>query len=329
MALNYLKIDSIRHLTDQMQSRIDGENATAFLARQLESIEATIYKILMPELQHRYLIPVSNRDHPGANTITYRMLTLLGMAKVISNYAQDIPRVNVKMEEFTQAIKSVAAMWGISRQEIRNAQMGNMPLETIEAEALRVSIRLAEANVAYFGDTKTGLKGFFTNPNIPILAAITGVGGFTWAEKTADEIVKDFMLMTSKIRIQSKGIHGRAKASLTVLLPIEQYDIAAGIPRSIHSDTTVLEFVTKPGNSYNIKEVISMPYELDNRFVNGTKDGAVVYEKLPRNIEQRIPMELIMYPMQAKNLEFESIGETRLGGVVIRYPLAFCFYTGI
>ena len=47
------------------------------------------------------------------------------------------------------------------------------------------------------------------------------------------------------------------------------------------------------------------------------------------NIELRIPMELTLYPMQEKGLELIMPGESRMGGVVVRYPLAFLFFIGM
>jgi hypothetical protein len=55
----------------------------------------------------------------------------------------------------------------------------------------------------------------------------------------------------------------------------------------------------------------------------------VVYEKTKENIELCSPMELTLYPRQERGLELIVPGELRFGGVVMRYPLAFLFFTGI
>lgn len=168
------------------------------------------------------------------------------------------------------------------------------------------------------------MYGVLNNPNVPELACATGIGGYTWAEKTADEIIVDVQAMTTKVQVQSKDIHKPD----TLLLPRTQYDIISKTPRSTHSDMTILEYITKPGNSYGLTTV-DVLYELEDAFTSGTEDGALCYEKSAEVLEQRIPMELQFLPVQARNLEYIIPGESRHGGVVIRYPLAMVFFTGI
>jgi len=114
-----------------------------------------------------------------------------------------------------------------------------------------------------------------------------------------------------------------------MLLPIDQYDIIAGLPRSTHSDVTVLQFILNNQKAYGLTTIDTLPVELELAFVGGTADGAVIYEKDPDVLEQRIPLELVLLPVQVRNLEFIVNGEARNAGVVIRRPLAMCFLTGI
>ena len=92
---------------------------------------------------------------------------------------------------------------------------------------------------------------------------------------------------------------------------------------------TVLEFITKPGNTFGLTLVDWLPNELSSAFVGSTQDGAVFYERDPEVLEQRIPLEMVTLPMQEKNLEVVIPVEARNGGVVVRYPLACLFLTGV
>lgn len=307
-----------------LQDKLDA-NETIFFSRELESIEARLYEVKLTELKYRTYIPVSNRDNPGAETITYRMMTKVGMAIVISDYADDIPRADVLGEEFTQKVRSIGASIGFSMQEVRAASFAGKSLDTSKADAARRAIREKESDIAWNGDANFGLIGLLGNENLPFIATPTGAGGFLWSQKTPDEILNDIRLMTSGIREQSKGIHN----GNTLLLPIEQYDIIAQTPRSSTSDLTILEFVTKPGNSFGLATIDWLPTELKDRFIGGTKDGALMYERDSEVVEQRIPMELITYPVQVIGLENIINMEARNGGVVVRYPLAFTIMTGI
>lgn len=307
------------------RERLDVLNATLFFARQLEVIEAKAYEIKLPELKYRSLIPVNNQLNPGADTITYRMYGKVGMVKVIANYADDLPRCDAYAEEFSQVVKTLGAAVGYSTQELRSASFANTPLETAKVDSMRRAFRERESNICWNGDTATGIKGLISNPNIPSFGVPTGVGGYTWALKTADEIIADVTAMISRVRSQSKGIHN----ANTLVLPLAQYDIISTKPRSTHSDMTVLEYITKPGNKFGLTTVEWLPFELDNAFTGGTEDGAFCYEKDSANLELMIPLEMQMLPVQVKNLEFTIPAESRIGGVVVRYPLAMCFATGI
>ena len=79
-------------------------NASVFFARELESIESRLYDFKKRELKYRELIPVSNRDSAGAETITYRMFDKVGMAQIIANWSDDLPRADVFGKEFTPLI---------------------------------------------------------------------------------------------------------------------------------------------------------------------------------------------------------------------------------
>ena len=299
-------------------------NASVFFARELESIEEKIYEIKRKELKYRELIPVSNRDNPGANSITYRQFDKVGMAVVIANYADDLPRADVFGQEFTQKVKSLGVAVGYNTQEIRAASLANVPLETQKADAQRRSLREKESNIAWNGDADSGLQGFLSNANIPQVAAPNGAAAASeWPTKTPDEIIADVLAMVTKIREDSKG----AFSGDTLLLPIDQYNLIAGTPRSATSDMTILEFITKPGNTYGLTTIDWLPDELD--LAIGGEDIAVLYEKDPEVLEQRIPLELTLLPVQERNLEFVINGEARNGGVVVRYPIATVILTGI
>jgi len=311
-----IRMDGIKHRFDA--------NETLFLARELESIEAKLYEYKQRELKYRKLIPISNRDNPGAESIVYQMITKLGMAKIIANYADDLPRADAICQEFSQAVKTIGTCFGYNTQEIRAAQMAGKPLDMIKADAARRAIREKENTLAWTGDSTYGILGFLNNTNIPTAGVATGVGGYTWALKTPDEIIEDISTGVSTVRSQSNGIH----EANTMLLPIPQYNILANT-RLTETPITILEYVTKPGNTFGLTTIDWLSTELELAFVGGTADGLVLYQNDPEVLEMRIPLEMITHPIQEQNLEFKIPVEARNGGVVVRYPLGCLFMTGI
>ena len=308
-----IRMDSVKHNFDA--------NETLFLQRQLESIESTLYEFKKRELKYREYIPVDSSDNPGANTITYRMLTHVGMAKVISNYARDLPRADAYLSEFTSKVKTLGVAFGYNTQEIRAASMTGTNLDSIKVTAARRAMREKESRIAWLGDEEFGITGFLNNTNIPTQACSTG----TWGTATATEILADLALGVNKIPTQSKGIH----RGNTLLLPLPQYQRLAQLRIDSTLETTVLEWITKPNNPFGLETVDWLSEELELAFVGGTKDGAVIYERNPEVLCSKIPMEMVTHPIQSFGLEFQVPCEARNGGVVVRYPLACCFLTGV
>lgn len=310
-----IRIDGIQHRFDA--------NETLYVARELESVEATLYEWEEKELKYRSLVPVSNEDSPGAESVTYRMITMIGMAKIIANYSDDIPRSDAITREYTQSVKTIATSFGYNTQEVRAAALADKPLDRIKADSARRAVREKENNICWTGDSSHGIIGFLNNPNVPVLAAGAGVGGTPWALKTPDEIINDVSLMVSEEREQSYGLH----SGDTLILPIPQHTRITTIPRSSNSDTTIANFILN-NKAFGIKQIEWLT-ELTNAFTGDTEDGAVLYEKNPRIITNRIPLEMVTHPVQEQGLEFIVPVEARAGGVVIRYPLACLFFTGI
>lgn len=305
------------HLLEDRLGRLD-QGESAFFERQLESVEARLYEKKLRELKYRTLIPISNRDGEGAETITYYLYTKIGMAKVIANPADDLPRSDVFATRHTQQVHSIGTSFGYSTKELRAARFSGTPLETFKIDAARRSIREKESDITWLGDTNHAIVGLFAHPNIPTVQAPLNAAAASrlWADKTADEIIADIRILTSGIRDATNGVH----EANTLIMPIDQYDIIANTPRSIHSDTTVLEFILKPGNSFGLSTVTWLT-DIDLQGTGGS-DMMMAYQRDSEILELRIPMEMRAHPPQMRNLEFVIPVEAENGGTVVRYPLA-------
>jgi Uncharacterized protein conserved in bacteria len=311
-------------LTPAQRARLDA-GETAFLERQLEAVEARVYEKKLRELKYRTLIPVSNRDGAGAQTITYYMYTKVGMAKIIANPADDLPRSDVFASRHTQAVHVIATSFGYSTQDLRRAMFANVPLEMYKVDAARRSVRETENNITWTGDSTHNIVGLFANTNItndqaPLNAAASSR---LWANKTAEEILSDVLKIVTRVRTLTKGVH----QINTLLLPIEQYNKLAGTPRATNSDTTLLGFIKQENNVYGL-DTVDWLVELTGSGT-GTSDQAFGYDRDPEVLELRIPMEMITHPPQFRNLEFLVPVEAENGGTVVRYPLACIKFYGI
>ena len=301
-------------------------NEGIFFARELEQIKAKTYDILYPQLKAKMMIPVSGEAGSGAESITYRQFDRVGIMKIISNYADDLPRSDVKGEEFTSTVKSLGGSYGYSVQEVRSAEMANRPLTSRKAAATRQSWEQQVNKIAWFADgTKAfgKLFGFLYNPNVTKGSAITGA--WLTGPKTPDQILADVTDAINSIRDLTLGV----EEPNMVLLPIKEFGHIAATPRSANSDTTILEFLRRvhPGIDFDwvneLKNVDPAPSG------GAATNVMAIYDRNPDKLTLEIPQEYEQFPVQERGLEFVVPAHGRIGGVIIYYPLSVSLVEGI
>ena len=319
--MSEIKYDANDLRAIEASGRFDA-NESMFFARQLEAIKAQTYDVKRANLNALQLMPVSTDVPEGATTITYRQYDTVGMAKVIANYANDLPRADVTGKEFTSNIRSIGNAFGYNTQEIRSAIFAGVNLPARKAMAATRAHQEKINALAFTGDADHGLPGLISNANVPeVTLAADGTGSSkTFASKTADKIVRDVNALVNKIISQSKGVHRATE----VWMPVEQYALIATTQNSAASDTTILQFLQQVHPGVTFRQVV----ELDGAGASGA-DRMYAIENSRDNWAIEIPMMMKMYSPQQKGLEFEVPVESRFGGVIIEYPLAFAFCDGV
>ncbi len=311
-----IRMDSVEHKLDA--------NESIFFARELEVVESTLYEVRKKPLKFRQHIPVDNADDPGAETLTYEMFDQVGMAKIISDYADDLPTADVFATKQSVKVKSIGVGITYSSQELRAAALTGTPLAPKKTAAAKRASEEKLNSICWAGDSVNAIVGLLNNPNITEVAAAAGAtsSNTVWSGKTTDEILYDIGVMVDTIRETTQG----AFEGDTLLLPIAQYSIIAKKKYGTDSDKTILQHVLE-NSGYGINEIDWIP-DLKNAFTSGTADGAFFFAKDPEVLEMKIPMELMPYPVQEKSLAYNIPMEARAAGVVVRYPIACMYFTG-
>lgn len=306
----------LQMLLQSMNQRWD-DKFTAVLQKQLEYVKTKTYDIVYPEKKARRLIPVSNEIDPGAESMVYRQWDEFGAAVVIANYADDLPLVDVMVEEFTVKIQSLGQAYQWSIQDLRRSAMSGAMLDSRRARAARRAIENKIDDIAAAGLASGGLKGFVNHPNVTLVAPITG----SWASASALQILADLdHLVTSIIETNKETFMPD-----TLVLPYSLFKIISTKPMSVDNTTTVLQTFLK--NSTHIRNVETW-YKLDNADAAGTGPRIVCYKRDPEVLTLEIPQEFEQFPPQARNLSFVVPCHARIGGVVIYYPLAMAYMDG-
>ncbi len=296
-------------------SRADADD-TQFLARQLEFVHNQTYDVKFPELRAREFIPVNNSVDPAADTVTYRQWEMFGAAAVISNYADDSPRVDTLVREYTGRVVSLGDSYGFSVMDLRKSAKTGAQLETRKVNSARRAMEQTFDEIAAFGDAAHQLQGFLNQPNVPLVVLPNG----NWASATALEIIEDMNFMVTGVRTLTKTVH----TPDTFLLSTGLFDLVATTPvdPANGSNISILNlFLT---NNPYIRDVDQW-YRLDTADVDGTGPRVMTYGRMPDNMQQIIPQEFEQFPPQARNMEFVINCHARHGGVEWHYPLSAAY----
>jgi len=311
---------------------------TLFFQNELRHVKARAYEIEYAILKATELIPVSFEAGPGAETIAYQEFDKFGIAKIIANYADDLPRADVKGNEFVSRVRSIGASYGYSVQEIRAAMMASKSLEQRKANAVRKAHDTLVNKIAWFGDEAHDLKGLIYNPNIISSAAPDGASTNTmWSpgggvvDKTPDEILKDMNDLSNSIIAVTKG----NSTPDTLIMPILNYTKISTTPRGSTSDTTILEYFLRNNPIINKVEWVNELADLVGNGHVAVVGGAdstnimIAYRKDPEVLTLEIPQPYEQFPAQERNLEFVVSTHSRIGGVIVYKPLEIAILEGI
>lgn len=296
---------------------------TVFFTRELESIKAKTYDVIKAPLKAFELIPVDSSVGTGAESIVYQQYDMVGMAKIISNYADDLPRADVKGKEFVAKVKSVGDSYGYNLQEIRAAQYAGKPLQQRKADAAQRAQRETWNRVAFYGDEEHGLPGLLTNPNIPAASvAADGTAGATaWTAKTPTQILRDMNDLVNGIVTLTKG----AEKPNTLVMPIAQYTLISSTVFGTASDTTILEMFLKNNpfiTSVEWADELSAESLAAAGVTDFTGDIMLAYERSPEKLTFEMPQMFEQLPVQERGLEYIVPCHSRIAGVLVYYPLS-------
>jgi hypothetical protein len=298
-------------------------NESAFFKGQLEMIKAATYDTKYKPNKILTLLPISSEAGPAVAEITWRAFSRVGVAKMVSDYAQDFPRVDIYGVEYSVKPKGLGASYGYSVEEIRRAQMAGLPLETRRAEAARRAVEDKMASIALTGETGTNLKGFINYSGITsYTVASGGTGGSKkWADKTAAQILDDMHGIVHGVVNATNGI----EQPDTMLMPLAQYNLISTKRLGDGSDETVMSYFLKT-NRYITR--IDWLTELKDAGGTGV-DHMMVYVNDPMHLTLEIPLMFEQYEADKKAMAYEIPCYAKTAGVIIYYPASVAAGSGI
>lgn len=288
------------------------EDASALFGRLLDYVRSKIYTTQRPPMRAFDMIPVTSETPAWAETITTRSYDLVGVAKIISNYADDLPRADVKGGETTTRVKDVGDSYGYNVQELRAAEATGTPLIARKGDAARRAVDIKVAQLAMVGEAQYNLYGLLTHPNI---GTTTGLNGdWTNVATTDAEVLQDMFTLAEAIPSQSSDIH---RATMLALAPEDYTQLTIRFVAD-SGGKTILQVFKEQYPEITVMRVV----ELKGAGPGGTTNGVVVAERSPENYAFEIPMPFNQLPAQARNLELVVPCLARVAGLQVYYPLA-------
>lgn len=327
------KLDLLQLL--QMKAGLAGltldANETAMLDRQLKHVEAETYMVEYAELRHTRYLPQDTSTPEGADSILYGVQDQIRKAERITNYANDLVRVDVTLKEVPIPIAAYGNSFSYSHRDLQHAAFSGMAIDARRAMASREGIEQQLDEIATFGDSAAGIPGFVNNDLVGIETADTVDGDTTWAEKkigTASNgsgpqaIIADLSAMRNTMVTGTKQLY----APNTYLLPTELFEIINTTPFSTAggSDRTILEWfkMNNPGVT------LEGWHRLDEAAANGTSGRIVAYFKDSRILVEKAVMPYRQLPPEARSLAFLVNAWTLTGGVHIYRPQGVVYMDG-
>lgn len=282
------------------------EDSKIYLATELNYVKRKLYEEKLPPMNGLKVVPISREVPVWAETYEQKTYDSVGMAKIIANYADDLPRSDVARSSRVVKGKDIGASFGYNFREMQvSAKMGDkLPLK--KGLATRRSILIKHNSIVMEGDEDHNLYGLTNHPNIGLTAGLNG----GWATATGQQMLDDLFILYDAVTNQSNGVH----TVNSILLSPTNFGL---IGRTLVSGTigkTVKEMFLSnyPSVSFaSIQELHSLTHNI------------IAGEFNIENISAEIPDLFTQHAGQARNLEIVVPCTGRSFGVDVPYPLAF------
>lgn len=301
------------------------DSQSIFLANELEAKRNLPYEQKYAKLSALELMPLNTTISEGAKTYTYKFFNGVTMAKIITNYADDLPSVEEFAEEETAYIKGYGNQYEYSTEDLRNAAFAGIPLESRKVILAKRGHDEAINRCAWNGDANGKIKGFLNATNMPsVTLKNDGSGSSTkFVDKTPAQILRDLNAVANNPQKISKDT---ARAT-ELWMPLDQYAYITTTPwnEANGSNVTIAEMFTK--NHPTCKKLVAVN-ELAGAGTGG-KDLMIALENDQMNYELILPMSFKQYMPQMNNLAYKVPCESKFGGVVFYNFLAFSKAEGI
>lgn len=228
--------------------------------------------------------------------------------------------------------------WGMELKytvlELESSAKLGRPIDQQKYEGMQLKHQMDIDEQVYIGDTTTGDTGLLNHATVTNVSSVaTGVGGFKWSQKTADEILSD----VNELLVSVWQASAWAVVPDKLLLPPGQFGYISTAKVSQAGNISILRYIqennllTTAGRG---QLEISPVKWLIGAGVGGTigtlggVDRMVAYSKDKKRV--RYPMTLLQRtPVQYDSIFHKTTYYCRLGIIEVVYPETIGYRDGI
>lgn len=270
-------------------------------------------------------IPMQDGVKPWQSAWGYKVVSEVGMAAFIADYADDLPPVARFLTPKSVGIKTVADSYAYSEFELQQWLAGGVDLSRDDAETARRKIDEKVDDVILVGDAAQGVTGLFNNENVTAVESEVGASGKTdFENKTFKEIVAQFRAVMNA----QKNLYNDKKVATkfdSVILPSNSMSYIETTYVSDNSQVTILDALKSMFkgivNWYESESLEGIGGSNTGRAVFYKKDKSVVSYVLPEPFRQKNPQE--------QALHYKVPCYARIGGTVIKNLKGIVYCDGV
>lgn len=310
--------------------------AFGFVQNQAYTINTTVYETRFPDLDFGRLVYVDSSAPEYTPGIISFISSGVGKANWFTTGAKDVPKADVTRDKSETRVHMAAIGYGYDAEEIGQAQLLGIALETGKALAARRGYQEFMWNVTLTGDADKGLKGLVNQALVTTaLAPADGTGTVTTWFAADGTRTKTPALILRDINMALTGVFtGSATIEMadTVILPHLTYALLGSTPMSDTNSETIMAFILR-NNFYTQRTGLPLTIRgelgLDAIGTGGTK-RMVAYANRQDVVKLHLPMAHRFFPIyQDGPFNFEVPGAFRTGGVEVLRAGAFRYVDGI
>lgn len=200
------------------RGRCDAQLAPIWAEKLRHSFGAAV-EVKYPEYMaaNGDILPIDTSVDPAALEWEYFMVDSVGVADWIDDSGRIAPNSAISMSRHVGAMKEMGHSYDWNIFDLERSASAKLPLSDIKSKAARRA-HDAKTNWTWlFGDSKLGMPGLASHPNISVSLAALNAGNSSrlWSQKTADEIATDMGVLINTIANNTLGAYHAS----TVLVP--------------------------------------------------------------------------------------------------------------